>query len=187
MANRTATVPVSPPVRPTSAIAPLSPRRYLIRMTVDEGTQQKLVRARDLLRHAIPNGDPATIFDRALTLLLSELERRKTGAVARPRRATRPTSPSAGGSRHVPADVRRAVWARDQGRCAFVGAIGRCAETGALEFHHVVPFASGGATTVANVQLRCRAHNGYEGALQFGDWRKKVNVGRRAATPSGRS
>jgi hypothetical protein len=52
----------------------------------------------------------------------------------------------------------------------------------------VVPFASGGATTVANVQLRCRAHNGYEGALQFGDWRGKIQgTDRRRATPSGRS
>ena len=34
--------------------------------------------------------------------------------------------------------------ARDQGRCAFVGASGRCRETGFLEFHHVEPFADGG-------------------------------------------
>jgi hypothetical protein len=28
-------------------------------MTVDEGTREKLVRARDLLQHAIPDGDRA--------------------------------------------------------------------------------------------------------------------------------
>ena len=37
-----------------------------------------------------------------------------------------------------------------------------------LEFHHVIPFADGGATTSANLQLRCRAHNGYEAELFFG-------------------
>jgi hypothetical protein len=162
-----------------SAIAPLSPRRYLIRMTVDDDMQQKFVRARDLLRHVIPDGDPAAIFGRALTLLLAQLERTKTGAATRSRKMAHNPQASRRRSRHVPADIRRAVWTRDQGRCAFVGLAGRCEETGGLEYHHVVPFASGGATTVENVQLRCRAHNAYEGALAFGDWR--------TATPSGRS
>jgi hypothetical protein len=45
---------------------------------------------------------------------------------------------------------------------------GRCSETGFLEFHHVVPFAEGGRTTAANIQLRCRAHNAYEAEEWFG-------------------
>lgn len=65
-------------------------------------------------------------------------------------------------SRHVPAAVRRVVWSRDQGRCAFVGERGRCTETGRLEFHHLVPFADGGPTSAENLALRCRAHNAYE-------------------------
>jgi hypothetical protein len=32
----------------------------------------------------------------------------------------------------------------------------------------VVPFADGGATSVENLQLRCRAHNAYEAAEWFG-------------------
>ena len=40
-------------------------------------------------------------------------------------------------------------------------------ETGLLEFHHVVPFADGGATTAENLSLRCRAHNGYEAERWF--------------------
>lgn len=177
-------------VQRRDVVAPLSPRRFLIRMTVDEDTQQKLARARDLLRHAIPDGDPAAIIDRALTLLLAQLERTKTGAAARPRtRAMSPEASAAKRSRRVPAAVRRAVWARDQGRCAFIGKSGRCGETGGLEFHHVVPFASGGATTADNIQLRCRAHNAYEGTLAFGNWRRKIQVKARggSATPSGRS
>jgi hypothetical protein len=31
-----------------------------------------------------------------------------------------------------------------------------------------VPFASGGAATVANIALRCRAHNAYEAEQHFG-------------------
>jgi HNH endonuclease len=119
---------------------------------------QKLRRLQDLLRHTLPSGDVAEIFDRGLTLLLKEVERQKLAAVDRPRRpsAVNPTS------RHVPAAARREVWKRDQGRCAFVGTEGRCEERGFLEFHHVIPFAEGGPTTAGNLQLRCRAHNDYE-------------------------
>jgi 5-methylcytosine-specific restriction endonuclease McrA len=70
--------------------------------------------------------------------------------------------------RCAPASVRRIVWARDEGRCAFIGAAGRCRETGRLELHHVVPFARGGPTSAENLQLRCRAHNAYEAEQEFG-------------------
>ena len=71
-------------------------------------------------------------------------------------------------SRHIPSAVKRSVWQRDNGRCAFNGPHGRCTETGFLEYHHVVPFASGGRTSPSNLELRCRAHNQYEAELWFG-------------------
>jgi hypothetical protein len=64
--------------------------------------------------------------------------------------------------------VRREVWRRDGGRCAFLGATGRCTERGFLELHHVVPFAAGGNATASNIELRCRAHNAYEAEQFFG-------------------
>ena len=124
----------------------------------------KLRRAQDLLRHAIPTGDPAEIFDRALTLLLQDLERRRCAAVTFPRA----TSTTEGGTRHIPAPVKREVWRRDEGRCAYIGREGRCTERGFLEYHHVQPYAAGGAATTANIELRCRAHNAYEASLFFG-------------------
>jgi hypothetical protein len=176
--------------RQPTVIAPLAPRRYLIRMTVGEETHEKLQRARALLRHVIPDGDPATIVDRALTVLLQQTERVKIGAVARPRPVPGGNGGRArGGQRHVPAHVRRVVWARDQGRCGFVGTEGRCIETGRLEFHHVLPFARGGQATEANLQLRCRVHNAFESAEIFGDWRAHDRVKTVAGTtaPAGRS
>jgi 5-methylcytosine-specific restriction endonuclease McrA len=155
------TVPVA---HQRAAIAPLAPERYLVKFTIGQETRDKLERARDLLRHVIPDGDPAAIVDRALTVLISELERTKLAAIRRPR-SNGATSSS---SRHVPAAVKRAVWSRDEGRCAFVGSQGRCPETGFLEFHHVVPFAEGGATTADNLQLRCRSHNALEAERHFG-------------------
>jgi hypothetical protein len=153
-------------VRPT--IAPLAPERYLIKVTVGAETHAKLRRAQDLLRHAVPGGDPATIIDRGLTLLIAQLERTKLG---RPTRSgPRPTaaSPATSSSRHVSAALRREVWTRDEGRCAFVGAEGRCSSTAFLEIHHVLPFAAGGKTVTENLSLRCRAHNGLEAEKFFG-------------------
>jgi hypothetical protein len=54
-------------------------------------------------------------------------------------------------------------------KVAFRGQPGRCRETGFLEFHHVIPFAKGGAATTSNIELRCRAHNVYEAEQQFGN------------------
>jgi hypothetical protein len=150
---------LSPPL-----IRPLAPERYKIQMTIDRMTHDKLRRAQDLLRHVVPDGDPAVILDRALTVLLENLERTKLAKVHRPR----PAVASNTRARHVPAAIRREVWKRDDGRCAFVGGEGRCNERGFLECHHVVPFADGGETTAANLQLRCRAHNAYEATERFG-------------------
>ncbi len=154
------------PRRALPASTPLAPGRYAIRFTASAETWQKFERARDLLRHVIPDGDIADVFDRALTVLLADLEKKKLALVDRPKDS--PTDVAAG-SRHIPAEVRRAVWRRDEGRCAFTAGSGRrCGESGFLEFHHVKPFAVGGAATVDNIQLRCRAHNGYESDLFYG-------------------
>jgi len=147
-----------------SNVSPLAPDRYRIQFTVSAATHAKLRQVQDLMRHSLPNGDAAEIFDRALTMMLEHLRRAKLGTTDRPR--LRETSPSR--SRHIPAAVRREVWARDGGRCAFVGKHGRCTETGFLEFHHVEPYAAGGEATVENIQIRCKRHNSHEAELFFG-------------------
>jgi 5-methylcytosine-specific restriction endonuclease McrA len=145
-----------------TVVAPISDDRYLLKMTLSRAAYEKLERARALLRHQIPTGDAAAIVERALTVLVEQLERSKHARTSRPRAPNSTTPPS---SRHVPAAVRRAVWSRDAGRCAFVGVNGQCPEVGFLEFHHVVPFAAGGPTTADNLELRCRAHNAFETTL----------------------
>jgi hypothetical protein len=37
----------------------------------------------ELMRHSVPDGDPAAIFDRALTLLRDQLEKQKLAAAAK--------------------------------------------------------------------------------------------------------
>ena len=152
-----------PPPRP--AVEALAPDRYRFQVTIGGETLEKLRLARDMLRHANPSGDDAAILDRALTSLLLDLAKAKFAATDAPR-PSRGTGPD---SRHIPADVRRVVWLRDLGCCAFVGAEGRrCKERAFVEFHHVRPFAVGGAPTADNIQLRCRRHNDYEARVFFG-------------------
>ena len=147
-----------------ASIAPLAPERYRVQLTVSRETHDKFRRAQALLRHVVPSGDAAEIFDRAVTLLVDQLEYQRFAQTER----ARATKPSPGPSRHIPAAVRRAVWRRDGGCCAFVGTEGRCRERAFLELHHVEPYAVGGVATEENIELRCRAHNAYEARLFFG-------------------
>jgi hypothetical protein len=156
---------VAPPVQ-RSPVKPLATDRYEFRFTASGATRDKLRLAQDLLRQVVPSGDLAEVVDRALSALIEQLSRKKLSIVRRPRAKARA---AAAGARHVPAPVRRAVWIRDKGRCAFTAADGhRCRERALLEYHHVRPYAVGGEATVANIQLRCRAHNGHEADLFFG-------------------
>jgi hypothetical protein len=162
---------------PRAAIEALAPDRYRFQVTIGGETLEKLRLARDMLRHANPSGDDAAILDRALTSLLLDLAKAKFAATDAPR----PSRGTGLESRHIPAEVRRVVWLRDLGCCAFVGAEGRrCKERAFVEFHHVRPFAVGGAPTADNIQLRCRRHNDYEARVFFG---RTVDARRAADRP----
>jgi hypothetical protein len=149
-------------------IESLNPRpaaaTVIIHVTLSRETHEKLRRAQALARHILPDGNVGAILDRALTLLIDDLERRRFARVASPRSSQ---DESAASGRHIPSAVKRAVWLRDEGRCTFVGRMGPCGETAFIEFHHVAPYAAGGAATVDNIELRCRAHNQYEARLFF--------------------
>jgi hypothetical protein len=165
------------PPPPAADIAPLSPDRFRLQVTMAGDAVEKLELAQDLLSHAMPSGDVAAVLERALDLLLEDLLRRKFAATDVPRdgRAT------AAGSRHVPASVKRAVYLRDRGRCAFVGRTGhRCNDRRFLEIHHRVPFAFGGPPTVENTSLRCRSHNQHEAEIDFG---RRIRPGTDGRTP----
>ena len=142
-----------------------TPERYLLRLTIEKITLEKLRYIQVLLSHTVPSGDLNKVLDRALDLLIPQLEKQKFGAAAqRPNRHRTSVR-----RRHVPAQVRRAVWERDQGQCTFVSASGkRCTARKFLEFDHVDPVARGGKATVERMRLRCRAHNQHEADRAFG-------------------
>jgi hypothetical protein len=159
------------PALPTVVLPPApSPAPNRLQFTNSKETHDTLRRVQNLLCREIPDGDPAVIFDRALQLLVRDVEKKKLGATARPRA---PRACTIDGL-HIPAHVRRAVWKRDGGRCAFVGKSGRCTETRYIEWHHVQPRGHHGPATIDNISLRCRAHNVYESDLVFGPFDPSV-------------
>jgi hypothetical protein len=147
------------------AITPLAPRRYALRLTMDELMHANLRRLQDLLRHQIPSGDPVAIIDRALERLLHETEKRKLGASDHPRVGD--ASPP--NSRHIPNSVKRDVRKRDGDQCSFVSADGhRCESSAFLEFDHMDEVALGGRATADRIRQLCREHNQYMAELTFG-------------------
>jgi len=167
--TREAVPEVIAPARPV--IAPIAPARYSVQFTASAELRDKLCRAKALLRHKDPDADLGDVIDEAVTLLLGKLEARRFGKTKTPRKALADTDTSAS-SRYVPAAVRRVVFDRDQGRCAYVDeASGRrcaCTDPGLLEYHHVTPFALGCDHDPDQIELRCRAHNQYQAELDFG-------------------
>jgi 5-methylcytosine-specific restriction endonuclease McrA len=147
-------------------VRPLAPERFALQVTIAGSTREKLRYAQELLGHELPSGDVAQVLDRALDALIGRLEKRKFAATSTPRPRRRRASK---GKRHVPADVKRAVWERDGGRCTYVSEKGqRCPARTRLEFDHIDPVARGGEATVEHMRLRCRAHNQYEAERTFG-------------------
>jgi hypothetical protein len=152
---------------------PLGEERYKIQFTASRGVRDKLREAQSLLRHQIPNGELAEVFDRALTLLIADAKRKRFAQTARTSPRGRTVREAAVRdqpvSRHIPAHIRRAVVARDGDGCRFVGRNGRrCGSRDFLEFHHEQPWARSARHSVAGISLRCRAHNQHAAVQDFG-------------------
>ena len=182
--------PVSEPAAPDAEASsapslPQAPQRYKVQFTASQEYVDLLEQARDLLSHVVPARDLEQVQLRAMRALVAELRKRRCAATTtRPAASAKAAAPAseAGDAaartaqpaqrrsgRTVPAAVRREVWERDQGRCAFVDARGqRCRETARLELHHREPYARGGPATVANISLRCHQHNALAAEQDFG-------------------
>jgi 5-methylcytosine-specific restriction endonuclease McrA len=158
--------PVARPPSPAT-VRPVSADTYSLRVTVDASFKQELEALKDLLAHKIPDGDLSAVLREAVRCAL-ETHGKRRGAV-QPSRVRKPapvkqqgdSAPQARKAREpIPAAVRREVWTRDGGRCAWVAEDGhRCGSTWKLELDHVVPAALGGPSTVENLRLHCRSHN----------------------------
>jgi len=158
-----------PPRREQRAtVAPLSEDTFTVPFTASRELRDKLRRAQDLLRHRLPSGEIAAIFEKALDSLIEKVEKERFALVRKPRTDAIEVAGCAT-SRQVPAAIRRHVYDRDGGRCTFVDARGhRCKETGLLEFDHLDGFARTRSHDPERIVLRCRAHNQHEAEKMYG-------------------
>jgi hypothetical protein len=146
--------PLPPRPRDRGRVEPISPARYRIEFTAGEELKAKLDLARDLMSHSNPSGDFAPIVERALDLLVAELEKKRFGMTKRPKRA-RSADPG-----RITNAVRREVAERDELRCTYVDGQGkRCNARAFLQHDHKLPRGLGGTSGADNVRDFCAAHN----------------------------
>lgn len=155
-------------------ITPSASGDYEVRLSITEDERAVLRRAEDLLGHAVPSGDPAEIYARAMKAYVAQLEKERFGARRSASVATAVTK-----SRTPTREMRGFVEERDGGQCTFLGPDGhRCEETRGLECDHIVPWCKGGPTTPGNLRLLCPVHNRFEAERVLG---KEYVQGRREA------
>ncbi len=150
--------------RSAARLEPIAPERHVLRVTVSADFVADLQAVRQALSHKVPGGGLEEVLHECVRMTLAQVERRRFGAGGKSS-ATEPPS----GSRYVPVAVRREVWKRDGGCCAFVGSAGRrCSSRHQVQLHHLDPFAKGGRSTAANLTLRCRVHNHHAAEQDYG-------------------
>jgi hypothetical protein len=144
-----------PPVPPKrDSVEPVTGELSRLHVTVSRRFLEKLEAARAALSHSHPGATAEEILEAGLDLVLARHAKRR-GLVAKPRKVPEEAPPAK--SDQVPAHVKRAVWARDGGRCQWpLDGGGTCGSTLRVEIDHVVPRALGGPSTVDNTRLLCR-------------------------------
>ena len=133
----------------------MAPERFALQLTMPADMHDDLREAQELSSHETPAPDVTEILRRALKEHVQRLRQHRFAETSRP-------GPSRGSQnpRHIPAHVKRAVWARDGGQCTFVSSSGhRCDARRHLQHDHVLEVSRGGDASVANIRLRCHAHN----------------------------
>ncbi len=151
-----------------------------LRLVIDAELQSKLKKTQALRSHA----DPSLSYVKLLNFMADEILKRLDPEL-KPSRSSHqpPTSevmPSSQAQKSavippsppptsevirrrtpVPITTRREIWKRDRGHCAWKDPqTGKtCRSTYFLEIDHLRPVALGGSNEIANLQLKCRAHN----------------------------
>lgn len=141
------------------------PRVY-IQFLADQSFMTKYRTAITVLSNRLPR----LTFEAVFTALLDEFIRRHEPVERHERReraAGRGDERAARAS--IPVGTRDAVFARDRGRCTFVGSDGkRCNETIHLHVDHIKPVGRGGGNDISNLRLLCARHNRLQAERIFG-------------------
>jgi 5-methylcytosine-specific restriction endonuclease McrA len=181
-------------------LTPVSAGRVRVGFDAASAVGQLLERMRQVLRHKYPEGRLEDLVREAVEAYLDrkdpqrrmELKAAKaecagapaTGPEIEERLPTRFLRAWAAG-RYIPAKVKSAVWARDEGRCAWREPDGTvCGSKDWIEYDHLRPYAKGGKSDDArNIRLLCRVHNQAAAEAAFGPRGSEPGFGFRAAAP----
>lgn len=167
-------------------LAPISADRVRVGFDAASVVAQLIERVRQILRHKYPEGRLEDLIREALETYLDrkdpqrrlELKAARVECVAETpapapedseRLPTRFLRAWAAG-RYIPAKVKSAVWARDDGRCAWREPDGTvCGSKDWIEYDHLRPYAKGGRSDdPRNIRLLCRTHNQAASEAIFG-------------------
>jgi hypothetical protein len=140
-------------------------------MTVSKQFLEKLEAARKGQGHEQPGASAEKVLEAALDLLLAAQAKRRA-EVDKPQQNPRPARNPC----HDPAAVKRAVWARDEGKCWWrLDSGGICGSTMCLEIDHIRPLARGASrrsrivawhadSTTSSPHARSTATTGWTGS-----------------------
>ncbi|HEX9602586.1 MAG TPA: hypothetical protein VF973_02465 [Myxococcales bacterium] len=86
-------------------VAPLSEETFKFQFTASRACHDKFRQAQDLLRHRIPDGDLATIVEKALELLIEQVQKDRF-ATGRKARQAPVNDADVSSSRHIPDAIK---------------------------------------------------------------------------------
>lgn len=101
---------MEPPRASKGVVAPLSPERFRLQVTLSRAGRDALLRAQELCRRDNPSGELAVVLEKALCAYVEELERKQFAKLRRPTRsveaekANAPAAPACP-SQHAPEHV----------------------------------------------------------------------------------
>jgi hypothetical protein len=149
-------------------LRPVSADTYSLRVTLDAACKAELDQLVSLLSHKT-KGNLAEVLREAIRCAIAKHGKRRGAVAPERKRNDAGRAPPAADPRAVSMELKREVWDRDGGRCAWVSPDGkRCGSTWMLEIGHLTPAALGRMPTLDDLQLQCRAHNLHDAVRFFG-------------------
>jgi len=162
------------------SVRQITPELQELKLILTSEMQQDLEKLKLLLSHSMPGASLTDVLKFAVKEsiqkrdLQRELKLRKRKAQPAPVEKGSMTKSAQSLLAHIPVktagvriplptSVKRLVWKKYQGQCAYQHQGRRCSSRFQLEIDHVVSLAKGGENSILNLQLLCRAHNQMKG------------------------
>lgn len=124
----------------------ITPTIYGVNFNLSAKTMDELRELRDLLAHRRLKQDEIVSY--AFQAAIEKIKKEKFKIDANFN--TPGAKPC---TRYIPANVKKAVYERDQGKCT------NCKSTHKIEYDHIQPFSLGGESTLKNLRLLCFSCN----------------------------